>query len=249
VPRRSAERRAALKAAYLGLETEVGSGPDLERRQRSLERWAIHPWNWLTGTDPDTGRALILTKDESDIHAPLKPFPSYPHLRAIVETIMAKDMLFIEKPRQVMATWGAILTVDWFCRFRPSQLWLLSKSTQDEAKQIMRDKVQHVQTHLPKWVQEELPVRMKPADRFTYEVTVSQLMAVAENAAEREFRGNTASGILIDECAYQDSFREMVAAASPMSGRIIAMTTATLGSPGSQYSREILGYSRHYAGT
>lgn len=190
---------------------------------------------------------MILTKDEADPLAPLKPFPDDPHLKAIVYAIMERPLLFIEKPRQIMATWATVLTVDWWLRFRPSQLWLLSKSTQDEAKQIMRDKVQHVQNHLPRWVADELPVRMKPADRFTYAVTQSQLMAVAENAAEREFRGNTASGILIDECAYQDSFREMVAAAAPMSGRIIAITTATLGSPGSQYSREILGYSRHVA--
>lgn len=245
MPRRNAGRQAALRAAYLGTEIQTQGAP--EQRQQSLLHWARHPWNWLTGTDPETGRALILTKDEADHRLPLKPFPAEPHLKAIVDSIMGFPLLFIEKPRQIMATWATVLTVDWWLRFRPSQLWLLSKSTQDEAKQIMRDKVQHVQMHLPMWVQQELPVRMRPADRFTYEVTGSQLMAVAENAAEREFRGNTASGILIDECAYQDSFREMVAAASPMSGRIIAITTATLGSPGSQYCREILGYSRHHA--
>ena len=212
-----------------------------------LERWAEHPRNWLNARDTD-GSPIVMTKDELDPVNPIKPFPiEQPQIGAIVDACIDHRMLFIPKPRQILGTWTVLLVVDWFLRFRPAQLWLLSKSTEDEAKQLMRDKIAHMHGCLPAWVQAELPLKTKPQNRFTYPLTGGQLLAVAENAAEREFRGNTASGICIDEAAFQMNFREMVAAAAPMNGRVIALSTANLGNPGAQYCREIMGISHAVA--
>jgi hypothetical protein len=198
----------------------------------------------LQGRDTD-GTPVVQTRDEADANAPVKPFPDYEHLKRCAEVIFdgaAYPMLFFNKPRQVMMTWCALLAgPDWFCRFQPARLWLVSKSTEEEAKVLLSDKIKHVHIHLPPWVREMLPLEARPAHRFKYPATGSQVWAVAENAAEREFRGNTASGIVIDECAFQEHFREMVAAAIPMDGRIIALTTPNIGNDGATYCKEILG--------
>jgi hypothetical protein len=187
---------------------------------------------------------VILTKDELDQENPIKPFPNEEYLKRICEVIYdaaAHPLLFLNKPRQVMATWLVLLTVDWFCRAYPARLWLVSKSTEEEAKVLLADKVQHVHRHLPAWVQELSTLHYRPAHRYRYLQQDSQLWAVAENAADREFRGNTGSGIVVDEASFQDHFRDMVTAAIPMGGRVIALSTANIGNPGAQYACEIMG--------
>lgn len=242
--RRKVRAEATKRQAFLG-EARLATGEARlrEEQTRLLKLWASHPWQWLQARDTD-GSPVIWTKDESDPENPIKPFPAENYLRCMTEELYDganNPLLFFNKPRQIMATWNSLLTVDWFCRFELSRLWLVSKSTEEEAKVMLHDKVQHVHQHLPTWVREALPLHARPAHRYRYPSSGSQLWAVAENAAEREFRGNTASGILIDEAAFQTHFREMVAAAIPMQGRIIALTTPNLGNDGATYCREIVG--------
>jgi hypothetical protein len=240
---RKARSETVRRQAFLGSSLSTSKAALLEERLRLYRLWGMHPWEWLSGVDEE-GRRIILTKDEADPITPIKPFPLQEYLKQLCEVIFdyqTYPMVFFNKPRQVLATWLVLLTVDWFCRRQPARLWLVSKSTEEEAKVLLADKVQHVHRNLPAWVQEMSSLHPKPAHRYRYVQTQSQLWAVAENAADREFRGNTASGIVIDEAAFQDHFREMVAAAIPMGGRVLALTTANIGNPGAQYSAEILG--------
>jgi len=195
--------------------------------------------------EDEEGRRIIRTKDEADPVNPIKPFPNELYLEKLCDLIYnpPSKLLFFDKPRQVMVTWLVMLTIDWFCRRFPARLWLVSKSTEEEAKVLLSDKVQHVHRHLPPWVQEMSTLHYKPAHRYRYVQQGSQLWAVAENAAEREFRGNTGSGIVIDEAAFQDHFRDMVTAAIPMDGRVVAVSTANIGNQGAIFASEILGLS------
>jgi hypothetical protein len=57
---------------------------------------------------------------------------------------------------------------------------------------------------------------------------------VAQNAAVRAFKGNTATIVLVDEAAVQEFFGDMLQAAGPMARRIWAVTTAYHGNPGAE---------------
>ena len=97
---------------------------------------------------------------------------------------------------------------------------------------LLNDKVRGVHRRTPTWFQLALPLSMKPAQKAIAGRTGSEIVCVAQNAAVRAFKGNTASIVLIDEAAVQDYFEDMLRAAMPMAARIWAVTTAYHGNPG-----------------
>lgn len=235
-----ARRASSLFAKLAGSEYITDENALDYQRRELLTHWGKHPWNWLSGRDLD-GRPIVWTKDERDPDAPVKPFPVHkPHLKLLVEDLFNEPFILMDKSRQMMATWTTVLFIDWWCRFRVGQRWLLSKSTEDEAKEILRDKPRFMHKHLPAWVQAAMPQQDKPEIRCAYPATDSYILAVAANAADREMRGGTASGVLIDEAARQIEFPEIIAAALPMATRIIAITTAELGNRGAIYYKQML---------
>lgn len=208
-------------------------GSKLATARRDLIRhWSEHPWNYVTGRDTD-GRPIVWTKDERDPEAPVKPFPSHlDYLREWYEVLFRERLIFCDKPRQMYITTSTMLYIDWECMFRDARLWLISKTTEDEAKDILRDKIRFPHSQMPQWLQKARPVKDKPQVMVPYPATSSAILAVAENVAQRDARGKTASGVLVDEAARQREFQQIMAAALPMATKIIAVTTAELGNPG-----------------
>ena len=149
-------------------------------------------------------------------------------------------IVLLDKCRQMMASWTTLLYIDWECRFRLARRWLVSKVTEDDAVEILTDKVRFSHSMLPTWVRTEIPVISSPQVQNTYPKTGSYIMAVAENTADRECRGGTASGILIDEAARQRYFSSVIAAAQPMASRIIGITTADIGNVGARTYKMLL---------
>ena len=189
------------------------------------------------------GTPVVVTRDETDEENPIKPYPDLDYLRYFFRVISDTSIrqLFIDKPRQIMATWAVLTYADWELRHRQSRFWLLSKMTQDEGEQLLSDKVKHINDHLPLWVQQALPMTTRRLNHFRYPGTGGQLLAIASNAHRRTLRGNTPSAVIIDEAAYQDGFQEMVAAGKPTGCRFIAQSTANASGPGARYCQQILG--------
>jgi hypothetical protein len=238
---------ADLRAVYLGDHGGSRRARELaEERAELLRLWGSDPWEWVTASDTD-GRRVVLTVDPLDDTGNVnKGFPDYDYLRYTFSILADKGvkMLFQDKPRQIMATWSFLVYIDWELRFQESRMWMISKLTRDEAKQFLTDKVKHIHEHLPTWVQQELPVITKRSDHYVYPRTGGQLMAVASNAATRTLRGNTPTGVFIDEAAFQDEFREMVSAAIPTNCRLLATSSANSAGAGARYAKEIMGVAR-----
>lgn len=223
-------------------------------RRELLERWAMGgPRAWLWGVDPTSpdkdfpaGRPLIWTKDESKPGvAAFNPWPAErdrPYLVKMAEDIYGSEepLILIDKPRQIMATWLTTLLVDYECRFTTFRKWILSKTKEAEAIAILDDKPRFVHSRLPQWLQEAMPVKMRPKVQNEYLATESLFKAVTENVADSEARGITASGVLIDEAAFQRRFKEIVAACMPMAVKIVAISTANIGNPGAQYFYQLV---------
>lgn len=214
--------------------------PSAKRQAELLEYWGEHPWNWLAGKDFD-GTPLIWTADEKDELNPIKAFPTdKPYLREYVQVLIDERIVFVDKSRQMIISTTSLLTMDWYCRFRDSRRCLVSKHKEGESVELIRDKIRRVHERLPQWVQKALPQSKTPAIRVDYPGTGSYIRAVAQNVAQSEARGGTASIVLIDEAALQDQFGDIMAASLPMAGKIWAVTTAQIGNPGARIFRQYI---------
>lgn len=230
--------------------------PHERERRRLLAWWAEHPWNWLTGIDttsPDEqypdGRPIILTTDELDEEAPIKAFPAKDYLRRYVDLIHQEQFVLVDKARQMMISTTSLLYIDWHCRFRPNRRWIVSKRTEDESVEMLQDKVRNVHPRLPEWVQAASPQRPKPVKKVRYpEVTIpgfgraggGYILAANEKMAEGAARGGTASGVFVDEGARQDRFGAIISASLPMAAKLIAVSTAEIGTPGARVYKAYL---------
>ncbi|MFQ5473971.1 MAG: hypothetical protein ACE5FA_13965, partial [Dehalococcoidia bacterium] len=124
--------------------------------------------------------------------------------------------------------------------FNFGRIWLLSKNTEEEAKQVLEDKVRFPWSQTPDWFQKEAPITYKPALKALFPRTRSYILAVGENVADAEARGTTASGIIIDEAARQQKFGAILQACLPMATKVIALTTAEIGNPGARLYKSLL---------
>ncbi len=216
-----------------------------DERDRLWALWGAHPWNWLSAVDttnrsdewPD-GRPIYWTTDE--MNKAIRPFPSEKaYLKEIVHWLWEERRAALRKNRQMTITTTVCGMIDYSCRFMPNSRWLLSKSTREEAVQIVREKIRVIHGRLPQWVQERSPQNPRPRHIVNYPGTGSAIYAVAENVAVREARGSTNTGVLVDEACFQDNAKEIVGAVGPATYYLWMLSTPYLGSPGGLYFKKM----------
>jgi hypothetical protein len=213
---------------------------DMLAKRDLLKVWASHPWNFLTGKNLD-GAPIILTSDEIDDNAPVKPFPQWDYLKILSDIFYRqKDPILINKARQMMATTVAMLCAHWFCLFIDNRSAVVSKSTESEGKVLIRDKVRSVHARMPQWVREALPISDEPADRIDYTDTKSTMTGATQNVSTTQARGRTPSIIIVDEAAFQERFGDIYTAARPINCRLWCLTTANMGNPGAEVFERML---------
>lgn len=197
-----------------------------------MKRWREDPWAWLTGTDVD-GSPVVVTKDESDEGNPYKGFPhTKPHLRLLMGDLMGPEpIVLVDKSRQMMVSTLCCLLLLWHGLFRKGRRMFISKQKEELAVMLMADKIRGPYDRMPAWLREVYPLTGR-VNCIRFPATDSEITAVSQNAAMSEFRGNTASVVLIDEAAFQEFFPDMLRAAERMASRVWAVTTANYGNPG-----------------
>jgi hypothetical protein len=144
-----------------------------------------------------------------------------------------EKIILVDKSRQMMVSTLCALLLLHHVLFRRGRRCFISKQKEELAVMLMNDKIRGPYERMPAWVKELFPVK-GPANTFHVVTTESSITAVAQNAAVSEFRGNTASIILIDEAAFQEYFPDMLRAAERMAWKLWAVTTANTGNPGAE---------------
>jgi hypothetical protein len=214
---------------------------DLSSEQDALiAHWALDPWNFLTGVDLDGVTPIYNTKDEKDQIVPVKPFPAHlDYIKVWIQILHDPTERFIlaDKCRQMFLTTATLAYMLWECLFIPGRRWLLSKSTEDEAKDLIRDKIRFPVSRMPRWVREYFDIQDRPELRVDVGRTGSYVLGVSQNVAVRDARGGTASGVLVDEAAFQDSLGDIIDATIPMAAKLVLITTPNLSGPGSKVFR------------
>ena len=208
----------------------------------------------------------IRTKDEHDSADPIKPIPDTPYLRALLdvlcvsghvtppqgathalaaginplwlEVVAQTGTVFIEKSRQIMATWLCCIYAHWRARSRPHQLILIQSKREEDAAKLVYVKepslgrISFLEDHLPK------PLRMTTWPRSgTYGQLfvqhpdgVSHIWGIPEGGDV--IRSNTPSVVIADEAAFQADFGRSYTAARPAvqgGGQYVAISTAEPG--------------------
>ena len=110
----------------------------------------------------------LMTKDEHDTASPIKPFPSHPYLRALLDCLLicgrlmhvedarwaraaghsplwlqglsSSGICLVEKSRQIMATWLCCAYLLWRAKYVPLQLILVQSKREEDAANLVFNK-------------------------------------------------------------------------------------------------------------
>jgi hypothetical protein len=225
-------------------------GAELTPKRRAfLEACEKDPSLYFWGKDPETDIAIVRTKDTHDERNPIKPLPEWEYLAFLLAQFYTNLKVVVDKPRQMMCSWVALLWLDWNCLFKPYRTCLLNKSTQQEAETMLLGRLGVVHKFWPQWFAEWAQVKEVRATPAGYEYgrTGSVITATGENVDDRAGRGDQASIFVVDESARHPRLREVMAAIAPMARQIILISTPELGTPGAQYMAELLAEGRDTA--
>jgi hypothetical protein len=189
-----------------------------------------------------SGNPLIWTRDEKDKKCQVKPFPDKAYLHAIVETLNEHPFVIIEKCRQMIISTVTCLFILHETSAVDARRWLISRTIEKDSQELIRDKIRAPHSYAPKWYRDFAPITDAPQGLVTALKTRSYIHVAFSSA-----RGGTASGFLLDEAAFQDSSRDIVAAAAPMSARILMISTPSL-RPGGRFMKKKIDQAKEMGG-
>lgn len=197
---------------------------------------------YFWGADPDTGIAIVQTKDTHDEDHPIKPLPKWPYLLFVLEHLASgAPKLIVDKPRQLMISWLMLLWLDYVCLVKMHRRCLLNKATFTEAEHMLYDRLGIVHASWPQWFADWAQIReWRTTGEMLYGRTGSSIQATGENVQDRASRGDQASIVFVDEAARHPYLREIIAAIAPMSKQIILVSTPETGSDGSRWMDGVL---------
>ena len=226
-------------------EEELRERPELQltpAREEALAKWAQSSWAFFTATDPDDGQTpIIRTIDQRDKKNPIKAFPTrLEYLRLIDDLLDYEQYLACEKSSQMFVSSIILLKQLHRCAFRQAWKVLLSKHKEEEASQLLDEKIRKVWLLMPDWVRVALPLTLRPKNKITWPKTGSSILGLPENAAAADARGQTYNTGLIDECCWQDELQAILTAMLPRAGQVIFWSTPAPGGEGERVFREYL---------
>jgi len=216
--------------------SRVSTGELHPSRQLLLSRIARDPWAFMTGVDPITEIPLVWTRNEKSSTGK-DPFPHKDYLRLYTQALQTEPVLFVPKSRQMIISTCTLTLALWEILFNPSWRTILSKVTEDEAEELLENKVRYTYRHLPEWIRTRRRIDDKPKGKAECKDTASYILAAAQNAADRECRGGTANRVIVDEACYQDYTRSIVEAGGPMTQRLVLISSPNISYPGGRFMR------------
>jgi hypothetical protein len=221
------------------------------KRQEFLAAMVKDPSLYVWGADPETGEAIVKTLDKATPQDPIKPFPTWDYLPFCLAEFhqglldarpQLPGMRAVDKPRQLMLSWLALVFIDWVGLSLPYSRNLLNKATQEESAFMIEDRLEKiVHRHWPQWFKDWAGCRWSANDETMYYGNGASFAATGANVADRAARGEQATVFFVDEAARHPVLKEVVAAIYPMSQLILMVSTPEAGSPGSAYYAEVLG--------
>lgn len=231
-------------------------------QQTAWMLYARDPHAFVFGFDEQP--RVVYTKDEHNAEVPEQPFPDLPYLRCLFDCLLVSGRfvspenaeyarawgiplahlrqqattgtLFVEKSRQILASWLCCAYLLWRAKFHAHQLIIVqSKKEEDAAKFVFvkepqQARISYIESRLPDWLQDGLfhrPGGTPPGmHRFLKSSVIhradygnlyfqngSRIWAVPQGGDV--IRSNTPSTLFSDEAAFQPDFGLAYQAALP----------------------------------
>jgi len=209
-------------------------------RQKLFYKIKEDPWVFMTAKDPLTDEPLVWTRNENNLETGKDSFPHLEYLKHYVAALIQEPVLLVPKSRQMIISTATLVVCLWEILFRPSWRTILSKVTEDEAEELLENKVRYTYKHLPEWLRDMRHIEPRPKGKALCKETNSYILAAAQNAANRECRGGTANRLVVDEGCYQDMLQEITEAGQPMTQHFNIISTPNVSYPGGLFMRKII---------
>ena len=208
-------------------------------RQKLFNQISKDPWRFMTAEDPLTSEPLVWTRNENSPRG-RDPFPDKDYLRLYVKALVDEPVLFVPKSRQMIISTATLVLCLWEILFQYSFRTILSKVTEEDAEELLENKVRFTYRALPERLRKMRKVHDRPKGRAVCSDTASYILAAAQNVADRECRGGTGNRLVIDEAAYQDYTQSIVEAGQPMTNRLVVISSPNVSYPGGRWMRQII---------
>lgn len=197
---------------------ELLAGGDIDAQAIEIAICKKDPWYFLVNH--------VNTENSHAEINPFQPFPDKPHLFYLTRLWETERRMIVPKSRQMSVTWLFCALYLWESMFFPSRLTVFSSKTEKDAIHlIQRTKFMH--ERLPKFIREMTPcIALQTELKFKNRSTIHGIPAGAD-----QVRGLTLSGVFVDEGAFQDQMKPMLAAAIPTLGKSGRITLVSSASP------------------
>lgn len=195
-------------------------------------RYRNSPWEFL--------RECVYTHDEVDAENPIKPYPSHlKYLFLLVQLWVRFRRLAVPKSRRMTVSWTFIGLAVWDCIFHKGRSWAFTSKKEEDAKELV-SRAEFIYKHIPpEKVSPELLPKLKNGKMQTsppvmdFEEIHSRIQGFPQGGDQLRQRGF--SGILEDECAFQEESEDTFAAAEPTikgGGRMIKVSSRSVADGG-----------------
>lgn len=183
------------------------------------------PWKFL--------KYCVFTLDEVDEASPIKPYPShFMYCLYLVRYWQKYKKLAIPKSRRMTVSWTFIALAVWDVIFHKGRSWAFTSKKEEDAKELV-ERAEFILNHIPPEVlgKEYIPkvkngkMQTSPPVLDFPEVS-SRIQGFPQGGNQLRQRGF--SGILEDECAFQEESEDTYAAAEPTikgGGRMIKVSS------------------------
>lgn len=193
---------------------------------------------WLLGNEYVP--AQVFTQDEHDPSVAAKPFPDRPDVRWVADKWLNHKMNLWEKSRQVMASWlfcAMYLHDTQFISAHGGRRLNFIQSKKEEDSDALLRRCYFIYEHQEPWLKALYPAVYtychlrfyRPGDPQC-KLAVGELWAIPQGG--NVLRQHTASGLFIDEGAFQPDLEASIRAAQPMlkgGGRLDVVSSAEPG--------------------
>lgn len=218
--------------------SELRTEADQATAAATAEFYKRHPLVWMLG-DKDFPQQ-VFTQDEHDESIAAKPFPDRPYIHKMVDCWLTRKMTLWPKSRQMLASWtfcSLYLHDTQFKSAHGGRRLNFIQSKKEEDSDAMLRRCFFIYEHQSDWLKALYPAvysychlrfyRPEDAER---KLPVGELWAIPQGGDV--LRQHTASGLFVDEAAFQPDLAASIRAAQPMlkgGGRIDVVSSAEPG--------------------
>lgn len=183
------------------------------------------PWLFL--------KHAVFTKDEIDEHEPIKHYPShFMYLFFVVQMWIKFKKLAIPKSRRMTVSWTFIALAVWDCIFHKGRSWAFTSKKEENAKELV-ERAEFIVKHIPPdMISPDLIPKIKGGNMqssppvLSFPEIHSKIQGFPQGG--NQLRQYGFSGILEDECAFQEESEDTYAAAEPTikgGGRMVKVSS------------------------